>query len=230
MFLKGTLVSEDSRKKHYRLMEQQKRVAIIVAHPDDEILWAGGTLINHPEWRCFVVCLCRKNDPDRAPRFYKVLDKIHAEGVMADLDDGPEQEPLNQQKVQETIKALLPSPYYDLIISHSPAGEYTRHLRHEEVSKAVIELWHNGQINTLELWTFAYEDGRGKYLPKAIPTADLYFLLKIDTWQKKYELITTEYNFSKVSWETRTTPVAEAFWRFTNPRAAMDRLAAEQRL
>lgn len=210
-------------------MEHQKRVAIIVAHPDDEILWAGGTLINHPEWQCFVVCLCRKNDPDRAPRFYKVLDQINAQGVMADIDDGPEQAPLKQDEIQTTIKALLPSPHFDLVISHSPVGEYTRHRRHEEVSKAVIELWHSGQIDTSELWIFAYEDGGGKYLPKAIPSADLYFLLKIDTWQKKYELITTEYNFSKVSWEARTTPVAEAFWRFTNSRDAMERLASEQR-
>jgi LmbE family N-acetylglucosaminyl deacetylase len=28
-----------------------KNVAIIVAHPDDETLWAGGTILNHPYWR-----------------------------------------------------------------------------------------------------------------------------------------------------------------------------------
>lgn len=209
-------------------MEHQKRVAIIVAHPDDEILWAGGTLINHPEWRCFVVCLCRKNDPDRAPRFYEVLDKIHAEGVMADIDDGPEQTPLDQDEVKRAIEALLPSNNYDLLISHSPMGEYTRHRRHEEIGKAVIQLWHAGQIGTPELWNFAYGDGGGKYLPKAIMTADLYFVLSNDTWLKKYELITTEYNFSKDSWEARTTPIAEGFWRFTDSQIAMDQLAAER--
>lgn len=211
-------------------MEHQKRVAIIVAHPDDEVLWAGGTLINHPEWQRFVVCLSRKNDPDRAPRFYRVLDKIHAEGVMADIDDEPEQKPLALDEIQSTIKALLPSNDYDLVISHSPAGEYTRHRRHEEIGKAVIDLWHNGQLDTAELWNFAYEDGDGRYLPRAVQTANLQFVLTNDTWQKKYELITTEYNFSKDSWEARTTPLAEAFWRFTNSLSAMKRLVAEQRL
>jgi LmbE family N-acetylglucosaminyl deacetylase len=211
-------------------MEHQKKVAIIVAHPDDEILWSGGMLIDHPEWQCFVVCLCRKNDPDRAPRFYRVLEKINAQGAMADLDDGPEQTPLSRDEIQTAIKALVPSNYYDLVITHSSAGEYTRHRRHEEIGKAVTHLWHSGQIDTAELWKFAYEDGGGKYLPKAIPTADLYFLLKISTWQQKHELITTEYNFSKDSWEALTTPVAEAFWRFTDSQVAMDMLTTEQRL
>ncbi len=211
-------------------MEHQKTVLTIVAHPDDEILWSGGTLIDHPEWECFVICLCRKNDPDRAPRFYRVLDKLHAKGVIADLDDGPEQTPLEQDEIQRTIKTLMPPTRYDLVISHSPAGEYTRHRRHEEIGKAVTHLWHNGQIDTPELWTFAYEDGGGRYRPRAIQTADLHFVLKDDTWQKKYELITTEYNFSKDSWEARTTPVIEAFRRFTNSRAAMDRLADKHRL
>ncbi len=26
------------------------RVALVVAHPDDETLWAGGTLLQHPGW------------------------------------------------------------------------------------------------------------------------------------------------------------------------------------
>jgi LmbE family N-acetylglucosaminyl deacetylase len=210
-------------------MESRKAVLIIVAHPDDEILWSGGTLIDHPKWQRFVVCLCRKNDPDRAPRFYRVLNKINAKGVMADIDDGPEQRPLEQDEIKNTIKALMPPNRYDLVITHSPVGEYTRHLRHEEVSKAVIQLWHDGQIDTDELWTFAYEDGGGKYLPKATPIADLYFLLKINTWQRKYELMANDYNFSKVSWEARTTPVAEAFWRFTDSSSAMKKLADEQR-
>lgn len=206
-------------------MEYQKAVAIIVAHPDDEILWPGGTLIDHPEWQCFVVCLCRRNDPDRAPRFYSVLNKIGAQGVMADLDDGPEQMPLEQAEIERTIKALTPSTRYDLVISHSPAGEYTRHRRHEEIGKAVTQLWHDGQIDAAELWNFAYEDGGGRYLPKAIPASDLYFVLTDNTWQKKYELITTGYNFSKDSWEARVTPRAEAFSRFINSGSAIKNLA-----
>lgn len=208
----------------------QKKVAIIVAHPDDEILWCGGTIINHPEWQCFVVCLCRKDDPDRAPRFYNVLRSIKANGIMSDLDDGPDQIPLAEDVVKRAIQVLLPADDFGLVITHSPAGEYTRHRRHEEIGNAVIQLWQGGQINTRELWAFAYEDGVGKYLPRPVQTADLFFPLTDKTLQKKYNMINTEYNFSKDSWEARTTPNAEAFWRFTNSLDAMNRLTKEQSL
>lgn len=208
----------------------QKKVAIIVAHPDDEILWCGGTIINHPEWQCFVVCLCRKNDPDRAPRFYNVLKSIKANGIMGNIDDGPDQIPLAEDVVKRAIQVLLPADDFGLVITHSPAGEYTRHRRHEEIGNAVIQLWQGGQINTRELWAFAYEDGVGKYLPRPVQTADLFFPLTDKTMQKKYNMINTEYNFSKDSWEARTTPNAEAFWRFTNSLDAMNRLTKEQSL
>jgi len=62
-------------------------------------------------------------------------------------------------KLEQNILKLLPQNHFDLIITHNPSGEYTRHLRHEETGKAVINLWHTGNISTDELWTFAYKDG-----------------------------------------------------------------------
>ena len=67
-----------------------KKVALIVAHPDDETLWAGGTILSHPGWECYIVCLCRGNDADRAPKFKEALKELRSEGIMGDLDDGPD--------------------------------------------------------------------------------------------------------------------------------------------
>jgi hypothetical protein len=44
-----------------------KSALVIVAHPDDEILWTGGTMLLCPETQWVVVALCRRNDSDRAP-------------------------------------------------------------------------------------------------------------------------------------------------------------------
>ena len=197
--------------------QQSKKVVIIIAHPDDETLWAGGTILNHPSWQCFIVCLCRKSDKDRAPKFHNALRALGAKGVMGDLNDGPEQTPLKENEVEQAILKLIPDMYFNLIITHSPKGEYTRHLRHEEISKAVITMWANGTITTDELWTFAYEDGDKAYYPRPVKNANSYDELSKNIWDTKYNIITDTYGFEDNSWEAKTTPKGEAFWQFSNP-------------
>lgn len=195
-------------------------IAIIVAHPDDETLWAGGTILQHPSWKIFIACLCRKNDKGRASRFYKTLNFFKAEGTMGDLDDEPDQLPLEEIVIKQTILKLLPNKQYDLVITHDPSGEYTRHLRHEEISKAVITLWGANKMKANELWTFAYEDGDKKYYPMPIKTATIQQKLSDSVWRKKYNIINKIYGFKKNTWEAKTTPKNEAFWQFKNTRDA----------
>lgn len=194
----------------------RKSVAIIVAHPDDETLWAGGTILSNPTWHCFIISLCRGSDEDRAPKFYKALKVLKSEGIMGDLDDGPDQNPLAEEDIEQTILNLLPQKPFDLIITHNPSGEYTKHLRHEEVSNAVINLWHTGKITATELWTFAYEDGNKAYFPKPIANATIHTVLTEQVWLWKYLLMTETYSFKRDSWEAQTTPKQEAFWQFQN--------------
>ena len=189
---------------------------IIVAHPDDETLWAGGTIMNHPRWRWYIITLCRGDDIDRAPKFRKALKVLMAEGAMGKLDDGAEQRPLSQEIIQKEIQSLLPSKKFDLIITHDPNGEYTRHRRHEETSTGVLSLFRTGVISARHLWTFAYEDGARKYLPRARDENDFLYRLPKDIWLKKYEIITQVYGFPKASFEARTTPRKEAFRCFNN--------------
>ena len=200
--------------------EQPAVVAVIVAHPDDETLWTGGTILCHPAWTWYVATLCRAGDPDRAPRFYRAVHELGAAGSMADLDDGPDQFPLDPSLIQRTILGLLPTEHFDLLITHDPAGEYTRHLRHEEVSRAVIELWAAGRLRADELWTFAYEDGGRQYLPRPIQRAAVGAQLPELVWERKHAIITQTYGFPADGFEAQTTPRSEAFWRFTTPAEA----------
>jgi len=129
-----------TQSKVSQQIHQGSNCAVIVAHPDDETLWAGGSILLHPDCNWTVVALCRKGDLDRAPKFLRALEQLNATGAMGDLDDGQEQTPLPARKVQETIVELLPLDRFDLIITHGLWGEYTRHLRHEETGKAVMAL------------------------------------------------------------------------------------------
>jgi hypothetical protein len=140
------------------------------------------------------------------------------------MDDGPEQQPLPKEDTQLAILELLPAKHYDLVITHNPSGEYTRHLRHEEVGIAVNDLWQQGKITTNELWMFAYEDAGKKYFPRPVENADYHTILTKKIWLEKYSLITETYGFEKNSWEALTTPRAESFWQFRSLLDAQKRL------
>jgi LmbE family N-acetylglucosaminyl deacetylase len=195
-------------------IEKIRRVAVVVAHPDDETLWAGGLLLSHPEWNPFVVTLCRGSDPERAPKFLSALGRFNARGVMGDLDDGPDQAPLAASLVRETILSLLPERDFDLLITHAPRGEYTRHRRHEEVSRAVRVLWKRGDLRAARLWQFAYDDREGSGAPRPREDADFQFPLSDELWDRKSTIITDVYGFGPDSWEARAVTRGEAFHCF----------------
>ena len=188
--------------------------AVIVAHPDDETLWAAGAMMMYPQTQWTVISLCRADDLDRSPKFSRALKLLNATGAMGNLDDGPEQSPLASQDVQDMILGLLPSHRFDLIISHGLRGEYTRHLRHEETGKAVMALWESRRLFAKEVRLFAYEDGGGGYLPRPAKDADIRVRLPENIWQKKRYIITDIYGFGTDSFEARAAQRQEAFRRF----------------
>ena len=206
-----------------QIEENAANCVVIVAHPDDETLWAGGTILLNPQIQWSIVSLCRKSDRDRSPKFARAVERFGAAGFIGDLDDGPEQTPLFFDEIEQAVLSLLPSREFDLVLTHSLSGEYTRHLRHEETAAAVLGLLQDGRISAKMLWMFAYEDGEKEYLPRAITSADKAAELPDRIWRKKYNIITKIYGFGADSFEATTCPRQEAFWCAHSAEEASER-------
>lgn len=200
-------------KKRGKLM---KKNLVIVAHPDDETIWMGGTLLQNQNDNWTIISLCRKNDPDREPKFNKVCKTLKARCIIADLDD-ERLAPLPIKKIAEKIKSLLPAKKYDNVYTHGLNGEYG-HIRHKEIHKAVKKLVKDKSLSCKNLLSFSYSKSN-KTVPQIsklkipIPSkkSDKYVKLTEDNFKKKLSIMKDMYGFNIKSFEVLSCNKIEAF-------------------
>ncbi len=103
---------------------------MIVAHPDDETLWAGCHLA---EDDYFVVCLTNGNNTTRRVEFGEAMTISNDRCLMLeypDLTNGKRDNWVTcEDSIAEDIDTLLSYKEWDSITTHSPSGEYG-HLHH----------------------------------------------------------------------------------------------------
>ena len=189
---------------------------VIVAHPDDETIWMGGTILKNKNWGWTIVSLCRKDDLDRMPKFCKVCQHYNADSIISDLDD-EKLEPLSLFEVKEKIKQVVPNKNYDYIFTHGLNGEYG-HIRHIEIHNAVKELIKSEELSCKTAFYFSYDLSKQSVpgipnLKVPLPNEFSDVLTKLDENQieNKINLITNIYGFKNESFETLSCNKKEAF-------------------
>jgi hypothetical protein len=115
---------------------------LVVAHPDDEVLWGGLNLLLQPGW--FVVCSTHLNDPVRSLEFYKTMSYANVTRyVMYDVkDEYTEEAAVSRRLFQDTpfengLKELAKHPW-KLVLTHNNMGEYG-HEHHKTVHSLVMK-------------------------------------------------------------------------------------------
>jgi hypothetical protein len=191
--------------------------AVIVAHPGEETVWAGGTILKHPKWHWRIVTLFGAGDDKRASAFHKAQELLHVGGAMGKLDDNPEEESTDLEIIQKEILSLLPQRSFDLIITHDRHGVSFLNKHHEDTCAGVINLIKTGVISTRNLWTIAGENGERKNLLKISEDADYLYKLPKDIWKRKREIITGAYGPVRSRFAALAASRKEAFQCFNNP-------------
>jgi LmbE family N-acetylglucosaminyl deacetylase len=106
--------------------------ALVVAHPDDETLWAGGYLLRHPD-TTVICCSVPRHDSIRAWKFFDACDSLGVKGRIIPATESAPDKPLEHLGVLDLSR-------YDTIITHGKDGEYG-HLHHKQVHEFITSYY-----------------------------------------------------------------------------------------
>lgn len=188
---------------------KEKEILVIIAHPDDETIWAGGALLK-TKVKKTIISLCRKNDKDRAPKFEKACKILNSKGYMSDLDDSEEgyYKKNSEQDVIKRVLKITKNKKYDYLYTHGKNGEYG-HIRHMEVHRIVNKMLDRGLLYAKKVFFFSYKK-RGE-ICNINPNADMLIKLKEPEFKMKKRVIQKIYGFKRGSFEERCCRNMEAF-------------------
>lgn len=186
---------------------------MVVAHPDDEVIWCGGLILQSPGWDWTVLSLCRATDENRRPKFKRVCERLGAEGIISDLDDSSPLRPLYPPAdIGWRIRQYTCDQAWDLCLTHGPDGEYG-HPRHRQVHAEVRRLAAHGLLHCAELWTFAYACDATTGVCRGRDDADLRVPLTTEQLGEKRRIVHEMYGYACESFEVRACISPEAFYR-----------------
>lgn len=118
---------------------------MIVAHPDDEILFGGQELIKTSEW--LVICLTNGNNNKRRQQFCKVMESL---SLSAQIWNYPDQPGLSKDnrlaeklwepfvpEIQSRLSRILSAQDFQQVVTHNRFGEYGH--KHHQLTHCLVK-------------------------------------------------------------------------------------------
>ncbi len=114
---------------------------MIVAHPDDEILWGGSHLL---DGNYLVVCITAGNNHTRAKELIKAMDVTNDKCLMLGFSDKTFNRRNNwkteDKNIEDDLEKILSLKKWKVIVTHNPEGEYG-HIHHIMTSRIVTDIY-----------------------------------------------------------------------------------------
>lgn len=178
---------------------------MIVAHPDDDILWGGAHLI---EDNYLVVCVTCGAVKYRVNEFISVMHETNDRYVMLGYPDKTNGERDNWDSVRDSIRQdleeILSLKDWKLIVTHNPQGEYG-HIHHKMTSSLVTDV----AIDKNKLYYFGRYHSKKKvplYYDEMAPINDSVLKRKkqlIGLYKSQYFIQTAfDHMFGYEDWES----------------------------
>ena len=178
---------EDILEKLDSLNIQSNTKLMIVAHPDDDIIWGGSHLIDDDY---LVVCITCGTNQTRVKEFEKVMDATNDDYIMLGYPDKTNGKRDNwssvYDKITNSLKSIIDYKDWDTVVTHNPEGEYG-HIQHKMTSKIVT-----GLANDDSLMYFGHYYDSGK-VPEDLET------ISVDNYDIKINTLVPLYASQKIT-------------------------------
>lgn len=127
--------------------EKKYNLVFVVAHPDDESLWIGGSLyfLNKFDFvNIHVICITGDKDKERKNSFNEAMDICGINNKIVLDHEIPTKGGIPLQRVEDYFlqglaKMNLPINDVDLLVSHSPYGDEHNHVQHMQLFYEILK-------------------------------------------------------------------------------------------
>lgn len=126
--------------RDFSILDTKYTKLMIVAHPDDEVMWGFSELLNNDY---LVVCITCGSNTKRVREFIKVMEYTNDDYIMLNYPDKVNGERTDWKDdynyIVNDIERIIDYKDWDIIVTHNPKGEYG-HIHHKITSNIVTNI------------------------------------------------------------------------------------------